>query len=126
VLRSFVAVAAGFAVMALLVMAAYVAFGPRTVIEGEESILPPDRAHLVRMLAIEFVAGLAAGAITTRLARRAPLHHTLVLILVALLFGMFLTITVAGGEPLWMQLAHVVVLALGGYLGGALRLRRPA
>jgi hypothetical protein len=120
------AVTAGFLVMALLVMAAYVVWAPRSVIDGEETVLPHDWSHMLRMLAIEFVAGFLAGVITATLARRATLHHTLVLILVALLFGMFLTITVAGGEPLWAQLAHVLTLAVGGYLGGALRLRKGA
>lgn len=119
-LRSLLAVVAGYAAMAMLVMASLALLGvlvPDALHQEEARIDLPWGTVLVSLGALWAVAG---GAVTARLAPSAPMGH--VLALAALCLALWAVY--AGLSPVEQSVAHPVAVLLtmlpGTLAGGAL------
>jgi hypothetical protein len=115
ILRSFLALLAGFAAMELLIA------GATAVIARKGGA---GSAGLVAVnMACSFAAAAAGGYVTAWLAVTRPLHTVLVLAVVVLVLGAITTVQTRGTRRAWQPVALMVVCALGVMAGGLLRLR---
>ena len=122
ILRAFLALLAGFATMALLVMvltALLVKLTPSWV--GEPS--KPKPGYIFVNLGYSFLAAAAGGYITAWAAQRNPLIHVLALALAVLAMAGLSALQQRGQQPVWYMLTLVALSPLGVLAGGLVRLR---
>jgi hypothetical protein len=122
VLRAFLALLAGFATMALLVMvltALLVKLTPSWV--GEPG--KPKPGYIFVNLGYSFLAAAAGGYVTAWAAQRNPLIHVLALALAVLAMAGLSALQQRGQQPIWYMLALVALSPLGVLAGGLVRLR---
>jgi hypothetical protein len=122
VLRAFLALLAGFATMALLVMvltALLVKLTPSWV--GEPG--KPKPGYIFVNLGYSFLAAAAGGYVTAWAAQRNPLIHVLALALAVLAMAGLSALQQRGQQPIWYILALVALSPLGVLAGGLVRLR---
>jgi hypothetical protein len=122
ILRTFLALAAGFAVTVLLglgltALAAWLAPGWRGS-QGKKLL-----AYFVVNLGFSLLATATGGYVTEWLATSNPLIQVLALALVVLLLSAMSALQARGKYPIWYQLAQVAIAPLGVLAGGLLRLR---
>lgn len=117
ILRSFVALLAGFAAMELLIA------GVRAVVARKGGAGTGSAVRVAVNMVCSFVAAAAGGYVTAWLAVTRPLHTVLVLAVVVLVFGAITTVQARGTRPAWQPVVLMVVCALGVMAGGLLRLR---
>jgi hypothetical protein len=122
ILHAFIALTAGFAVMALLVIA-MTALLTRMVpswtgIEGR-----PQPGYVFVNLGYSFLAAAAGGYVTAWVAAANPLIHVLALGLVVLALAALSALQSRGKQPIWYQLALVAISPFGVLAGGLARLR---
>ena len=121
-LHAFLALLAGYATMAALVMAMtalLVRLTPSWV--GGQG--RPRPGYVVVNLGYSFLAAAAGGYVTAWVAVANPLYHVLVLAIIVLVLAALSALQSRGQQPIWYQLALVVAGPLGVMAGGLLRLR---
>ena len=130
--KSFLAILAGYLLMALTVAVAtpiaVALFVPPEVRGAKVIILPP--AYYVADFVLYFAAAVAGGWLTARIAPRNPLAHTAALTaVIAIVAVLFLAGFGGAGEPSqvtqpsWYTPAISVTGVVGAMLGGVLRVR---
>lgn len=126
-MRSVLAVVAGFAAMAVIVIVATIVLAALLHPEAEGGPTTPTSAWLAVNFAYSFAAAALGGWVTARLAPRAPFGHAVALAALALAFA--LPGIVGGaqpGQPAWYP-PVLAALALAGILiGGRFAARRAA
>jgi hypothetical protein len=122
ILHAFLALLAGFAVMAALVIiatAALTKFTPDWV--GSSSA--PRPAYVFVNLGYSFIAAAAGGYVTAWIAGNNPLYHVLALAIVVLAMSALSALQQRGKQPVWYALTLVGITPLGILAGGLVRLR---
>ena len=122
ILRTFLALAAGFVTMALLVMvitALLAKLTPGWV--GEPG--KPNPGYVFVNLGYSFLAAAAGGYVTAWVAAANPLIHVLALGIVVLAIAALSVLQSKGEQPIWYQLTLVALTPLGVLAGGLVRLR---
>jgi peptidoglycan/LPS O-acetylase OafA/YrhL len=122
VFRSVIAVLAGYAAMSVLVVATTAALTKLWPSSSEED--QPTPAYIAVNLAYSSLFAAAGGYVTSALARRSPLGHSIALAGLVLVLGAIYSIQSSGGkQPRW-YLALLPVLSAGGATaGGYIRTR---
>ena len=122
ILHAFLALAAGFATMALLVIV-LTALLTRMVPSwtGAEGKLPPGYAFV--NLGNSFLAAAAGGYVTAWTAVANPLIHVLALGIVVLALAALSVLQLRGKQPVWYALALVAISPVGVLAGGLVWLR---
>ena len=117
ILHAFLALAAGFATMVLLVIV-LTALLTRMVPSwtGAEGKLPPGYAFV--NLGYSFLAAAAGGYATAN-----PLIHVLALGIVVLALAALSALQLRGKQPVWYALALVAISPIGVLAGGLVWLR---
>jgi len=121
-LHAFLALLAGFATMAVLVVvvtALLTKLAPVWV--GAEG--KPRPAYAFVNLGYSFLAAAAGGYVTAWLSAANPLVHVLVLGIVVLAMGALSALQTRGKQPVWYALTLLAVSSLGVLAGGLVRLR---
>jgi hypothetical protein len=122
ILRAFIALLAGFATMAILVMvitALLTRLIPSWV--GDEG--KPEPGYIFVNLAYSFLAAAAGGYVTAWVAAANPLYHAAMLGMVVLALAALSALQSRGKQPVWYQLTLVAITPLGVLAGGLVRLR---
>jgi len=122
ILHVFLALAAGFAVMALLVIG-MTALLTRLVPSWTGAEGKPRPGYIFVNLGYSFLAAAAGGYVTAWVATANPLIHVLVLALTVLALAAMSALQPRGKQPVWYQLSLVVISPVGVLAGGLLRLR---
>lgn len=122
ILRTFLALLAGFASMAALVgvaTAVLMKLVPEWV--GEKG--SPRAGYISVNLGYSFAAAMVGGYVTVWLAQNNPMIHVLALALIVLLLAALSALQQRGMQPVWYQLLLVAITPFGVFLGGLLRLK---
>ena len=122
IVHAFLALLAGFATMALLVIgltALLTRLAPEWV--GAEGTPRPGYAFV--NLGYSFLAAAAGGYVTALAAEGNPLILVLVLGIVVLAMGALSALQSRGKQPVWYALALLALMPLGVLAGGLVRLR---
>ena len=122
ILRAFLALLAGFATMALLVVvvtALLARLAPDWV--GAEGKPTPGYAFV--NLGYSFLAAAAGGYITAWMSVENQQLHVLVLGIVVLAMSALSAMQSRGKQPIWYALTLLALMPLGVMAGGLLRLR---
>jgi hypothetical protein len=122
ILHAFLALVAGFAVMALLVMAmmALLTWLVPSWTGTESNPLP---GYMFVNLGYSFLASAAGGYVTAWVAGDNPLIHVLALALTVLALAALSVLQMRGKQPVWYQLTLVAISPIGVLAGGLARLR---
>ena len=121
-LHAFLALAAGFLTMAVLVAvltALLMRLTPSWV--GEQG--NPRPGYIVVNLGYSFLAAAAGGYVTALLAAANPLYHVLALAIIVLALAALSALQSKGKQPISYQLALVAFTPIGVLAGGLVRLR---
>ena len=121
-LHAFLALAAGFLTMAILVAvltALLARLTPSWV--GEEG--KPQAGYIFVNIGYSFLAAAAGGYMTAWLAAANPLFHVLVLAIIVLALAALSALQAKGKQPVWYQLTLVAMTPIGVLAGGLIRLR---
>jgi uncharacterized membrane protein len=124
VLHAFLALLAGFAVMAALVMvvtAALARLTPDWVDPSRSN--SPSTAYVFVNLGYSFLAAAAGGYVTAWVAWNNPLYHVLALAIVILALAALSALQQKGKQPVWYAVALVGITPVGVLVGGLVRLR---
>jgi hypothetical protein len=121
-LHAFLALAAGFLTMAVLV-AVLTALLMRLIPSwvGEQG--NPQPGYIFVNLGYSFLAAAAGGYVTAWLAAANPLYHVLALAIIVLALAALSTLQSKGKQPISYQLALVALTPIGVLAGGLVRLR---
>lgn len=122
ILRAFLALASGFAAIALLV-AAGTALLARLTPGWASAEGRPQPGYAFVNLGFSFLASAAGGYVTATVAAANPLIHVLALALVVLLLAALSALQSRGKQPIRYQLALLILSPLGVLAGGLVRLR---
>ena len=122
ILRTFMALLAGFATMAVLVMA-ITALLSRLTPSWVGSEGRPGPGYVFVNLGYSFLAAAAGGYVTAWVADVNPLPLVLGLAVVVLVMGAISALQARGRQPVWYQVALLVISPLGVVAGGLVRLR---
>lgn len=120
--HAFLALLAGFATMALVVMIV-TALLMRLVPEWVGSEGSPRPGYAFVNLGYSFLAAAAGGYVTAWLSAENPLVHVLVLGIVVLAMGALSALQARGKQPIWYALTLLALSPLGVLAGGLVRLR---
>jgi len=122
IVHAFLALLAGFATMAIVVIAVTALlkrFAPEWVgVEGR-----PRPAYVFINLGYSFFAAAAGGCITAWASGESPLSYVLMLAIIVLVLGAISALQARGRQPAWYQVALLIISPLGVLAGGLLRLR---
>jgi hypothetical protein len=119
--RSFLAILAGFATMAVLVTVATSTISkslPRLIGEPDH----PRRRYLLLNLAYSAAFAASGGYVTAIVAKADPLRNVLMLSIVILLLSALSAIQMRGKQPVTYQLALIVSTPVAALAGGLLRM----
>lgn len=119
--RSFLAILAGFATMAVLVALATLAIS-KAFPEPVGDPTGPRRSHLFLNLACGAIFAAVGGYVTAWIAKPDPLPNILMLALVVLTISALSAIQLRGEQQLPYQFAQLVVTPLAALGGGLLRM----
>lgn len=122
ILRAFLALAAGFATMALLVIV-FTALLKHMVPSWTGAEGKPQPGYIFVNLGYSFLAAAAGGYVTAWLAAANPLIHVLALGIVVLALAALSALQSRGKLPVWYALALVAITPIGVLAGGLVRLR---
>jgi hypothetical protein len=122
ILHAFLALLAGYATFAALVIA-MTALLTRTVPSWTGSEGRPQPGYVFVNLGYSFLAAAAGGYVTAWVAAENPLIHVLALGLVVLALAALSVLQSRGKQPVWYALALVAITPLGVLAGGLVRLR---
>lgn len=121
-LHAFLALAAGFLTMAVLVAfltALLMKLTPSWV--GEQG--SPRPGYIFVNLGYSFLAAAAGGYVTAWLAAANPLYHVLALGIIVLALAALSATQAKGKQPIWYQLTLIALSPIGVLAGGLVRLR---
>ncbi len=121
-LHAFLALAAGFVTMAILVAvltALLTWLTPSWVAEQGK----PQPGYIFVNLGYSFLAAAAGGYVTALLAAANPLYHVLALAIVVLALAALSAMQSKGKQPVWYQLTLLALTPIGVLAGGLVRLR---
>jgi hypothetical protein len=121
-LHAFLALAAGFATMTILIIvvtALLARLTPDWVGEQEK----PRPAYMFVNLGYSFLAAAAGGYVTAWIAAANPLIHVLALGIIVLAFSGLSALQARGKQPVGYALALVALSPVGALAGGLVRLR---
>ncbi len=121
VIHTFLALAAGFLAMALivgLVTALLVKLVPDWVGNPGQ----PRPGYIVVNLGYSFIAAAVGGYVTAWLAQGNPLIQVLALALIVLLLSALSALQLRGKQPIWYQLTLIALSPAGVFAGGYIRL----
>jgi hypothetical protein len=121
-LHAFLALAAGFVTMALLVgvlTALLMRLTPSWV--GDEG--KPRPGYIFVNLGYSFLAAAAGGYVTSWVAAANPMFHVMALGLIVLALAALSAVQSRGKQSIWYQLTLVALTPLGVLAGGLVRLR---
>jgi hypothetical protein len=119
--RSFLAILAGFATMAVLVTIATTTITkslPRLIGEPDQ----PRRRYLLLNLAYSAAFAASGGYVTAIVAKADPLRNILMLAIVILLLSALSALQLRGRQPISYQLALIVLTPIAALAGGLLRM----
>jgi hypothetical protein len=119
--RSFLAILAGFATMAVLVTVATAAITkslPRLIGQPDH----PRRRYLLMNLVYSAAFAAAGGYVTAIVAKADPLRNVLMLAIVILLLSALSALQLRGKQPVLYQLALIVLTPIAALAGGLLRM----
>ena len=122
ILHAFLALLAGFATMAALVIVVTVLLS-RLAPEWVGQHGRPQPAYTFVNLGYSFLAAAAGGYVTAWVASANPLTNVLALAVVVLVLGAISALQALGRQPVWYQVALMVISPLGVVAGGLVRLR---
>lgn len=121
-LRAFLALAAGFLTMAVLI-GGFTALLARLVPSWERDEGKPPAGAIFVNLGFSFLAAAAGGYVTSWVAAANPLYHVLALGIVVLVLAAVSAMQARGKQPIWYQLTLIALSPLGVFAGGIVRLR---
>ena len=121
-LHAFVALLAGFATMAILVIVV-TALLTRLAPSWVQSEGRPRPGYVFVNLGYSFLAAAAGGYVTAWAAYSNPLVLVLALAIIVLAMAALSAMQSRGKQPVWYQLALVAITPLGVMAGGLVRLR---
>lgn len=122
ILRAFLALAAGFATMAVLVTLVTVLLQKLTP-DWADSTETPKPGYTFVNLGCTFLAAAAGGYVTALIAEHDPLVHVLALAITVLLLAALSALQQRGKLPIWYLLALVAITPTGAFVGGLIRMR---
>jgi hypothetical protein len=122
VLHAFIALAAGFATIAMLV-AIVTGLLRKLTPDWAEPSPTPKPGYVFVNLGYSFVAGAAGGYVTAWIAEHNPLIHVLALAIAVLLLAALSALQQRGQQPVWYLLALIALTPIGVLAGGLIRLR---
>ena len=124
-LRSVLAVIAGYVVLAVTVMigtaAAAAAFGLPVLPDPAAAAPMPGTGYLALNLVVSALGAAAGGWVAAHLARRRPVAHATVLAVLLLAAGIAMLGRPQPGQPSWYPTVLLVLGPVGALLGGLLR-----
>lgn len=120
--HAFVALAAGFLTMALLV-GALAALLSRAAPDWAGEPRNPSAGYIFVNLGYTFLAAAAGGYVTAWLAAGNPLFQVMALAIIVLAIAALSAIQARGKQPIWYLLALTALSPLGVFAGGLVRLR---
>jgi hypothetical protein len=121
ILHAFLALAAGFATMVVLVggLTAVLARLTPGWVRGDDA----QMGYIFVNLFYSFFAAAAGGYVTALVGRENPLYHVLALGMVVLALAALSALQARGKQPIWYQLLLVALTPMGVLAGGLLRLK---
>jgi hypothetical protein len=122
ILHAFLALAAGFATMVLLVIVLTVLL-TRMVPGWTGAEGKPQPGYAFVNLGYSFLAAAAGGYVTAWAAAANPLIHVLALGMVVLALAALSALQSRGKQPIWYALTLVAISPIGVLAGGLVRLR---
>ena len=122
ILYAFLALLAGYATVALLVIA-ITALLARLTPEWVGTEGRPRPGYAFVNVGYSFLAAAAGGYVTAWLAVGNPLVNVLVLGIVVLAMAALSAVQSRGKQPIWYALALLAIMPLGVLAGGLVRLR---
>jgi hypothetical protein len=122
ILHAFLALTAGFATMALLVIV-LTALLTRMVPSWTGAEGQPEPGYAFVNLGYSFLAAAAGGYVTAWTAAANPLIHVLALGIVVLALAALSALQARGKQPIWYALTLVAISPVGVLAGGLVRLR---
>jgi hypothetical protein len=122
ILHAFLALLAGYATVALLVIG-ITALLSRLTPEWVAAEGRPKPGYAFVNLSYSFLAAAAGGYVTAVIAAGNPLVNDLVLALVVLAMSALSAMQSRGKQPIWYALTLVAIMPLGVLAGGLVRLR---
>jgi hypothetical protein len=122
ILYTFLALLAGFATMAMMVIA-ITALLTKLVPEWVGQQGSPQPGYAFVNLGYSFLAAAAGGYVTAWASPANPLVHVLVLGIVVLALGGLSALQSRGKQPIWYALTLLAISPLGVLAGGLVRLR---
>lgn len=120
--HAFLALASGFAAMALLVIV-MTALLTRMVPSWTGTESKPQPGYIFVNLGYSFLAAAAGGYVTAWVGRGNPLVLVLGLGIIVLALAALSALQSRGKQPIWYQLTLVGITPLGVLAGGLVRLR---
>jgi hypothetical protein len=121
-LHAFLALAAGFLTMAVLIALFSALLGGLTPSWASEQG-SPQPGYMFVNLGYSFLAAAAGGYVAAWLAAANPLFHVLALGIIVLALAALSTLQSKGKQPIWYQLTLVAITPIGVLAGGLVRLR---
>ena len=121
-LHAFLALAAGFLTMAILVAAltALLSWLTPSWVAADGK---PQPGYMFVNLGYSFLAAAAGGYVTSWLAQANPLYHVLALAIIVLALAALSAMQFKGKQPIWYQLTLTAISPLGVLAGGLVSLR---
>jgi hypothetical protein len=120
--HAFLALLAGFATMAALVIG-MTALLARMVPSWADTETKPQPGYIFVNLGYSFLAAAAGGYVTAWAAKGNPLILVLGLGIIVLAIAALSVLQSRGKQPIWYQLSLVAITPLGVLAGGLIRLR---
>ena len=121
-LHAFLALLAGFATMAALVMIVTALLSKLTP-DWVSTDGKPQPGYMFVNLGYSFLAAATGGYVTAIVAAANPLVHVLALGIIVLALAGLSALQLKGKQPVWYQLMLVALSPLGVLAGGLVRLR---
>ena len=122
VVHGFLALLAGFATMAIVVIVVTAAL-QKSVPAWVGTEARPRPAYVAVNMGYLFLAAAAGGYVTAWIASLGPLRAVLALSIIVLVLGAISALESKGRQPLWYQMAVLIITSLGVVAGGLVRLR---
>jgi hypothetical protein len=122
ILRAFLALLAGFATMAAIVVVVTAVFG-RLTPDWVGTERKPNPGYVFVNLGYSFLAAAAGGFVTAWIAAANPMANILGLAVVVLALGAVSALQARGKQPVWYVMALLVISPVGVVAGGLVRLR---